>query len=195
MCGRSPTGGEEVLAADHEAPEHVAEDSSLVFRERVHEHCNTDLCGLARLRDFARFAGAKQCPPRDRYGHLGRTAVRDTPTLDVPANYPPAMRLHGGPPTARSVSRRSYRLWTGTDSVEQVGHGAVATEARARIRRRVNVRSTFSTTTPARCGNSAANPSTASTTVHKRQNETAQNRTSSREMGQNQISAGVDRWR
>jgi hypothetical protein len=42
MCGRSPAGSEEVFAADHEAPEHVAEDSSLVFRERVYEHSNSD---------------------------------------------------------------------------------------------------------------------------------------------------------
>ncbi|MFI6269938.1 hypothetical protein [Micromonospora zamorensis] len=94
VCGRSSTGGDEVLAADHEAPEHVAEDSSLVFRERVYEHGNTDLCGPARLRDFARLAQAKQCPPRQRQRHLGRTAVRDTPPLNVPAHYPPAMYLH-----------------------------------------------------------------------------------------------------
>lgn len=79
VCGRSSTRGEEVLAADHEAPAHVAEDRSLVFRKRVYEHGNTDLCGPARLRDFARFARAKQCPPRQRQRHLGRTAVRDTP--------------------------------------------------------------------------------------------------------------------
>lgn len=94
VCGRSSTRGEEVLAADHEAPEHVAEDRSLVFRKRVYEHGNTDLCGPARLRDFARFARAKQCPPRQRQRHLGRTAVRDTPPLNVPAHYPPAMDLH-----------------------------------------------------------------------------------------------------
>lgn len=88
--------GEEALAAGHEAPEHVAENSSLVFRERVYEHHNTDLCGPASLRDLSRFARAEQCPPRERHSHFGRTTVRDTPPLDVPAHYPPAVGLHGG---------------------------------------------------------------------------------------------------
>jgi hypothetical protein len=94
MCGRSPTGGEKVLATDHQALEHLAEDSPLAFCERVYEHCNTDPCCPARLRDFARFARAKQCLPRERRCHLGRTTVRDTPPLDMPAHYPPAVSLH-----------------------------------------------------------------------------------------------------
>ena len=93
-CGYSPIGGEEVLAAEHGAPEHVAEGRSLLFRERVYEHRNTDLCGPARLRDFAGFGRAEQCPPRERLSHFGRTTVRDTPPLDVPAHHAPTMRLH-----------------------------------------------------------------------------------------------------
>ncbi|MCW3820281.1 VanZ family protein [Micromonospora sp. DR5-3] len=67
--------GEEVLAADHEAPEHVFENSSLVFRQRIYEDRNPDLRDPARLRDFACFAGADQRTPRERLGHPGRAAV------------------------------------------------------------------------------------------------------------------------
>nr|WP_244311626.1 hypothetical protein [Micromonospora taraxaci] len=75
MSGRSSAGGKKVLAADHEASEDVAEDSSLVFRQRVGEDRNLDLRGSARLRDFTRFAGADQRPSRERHGHPGRTAA------------------------------------------------------------------------------------------------------------------------
>lgn len=59
--GTIASRGGEILAADHEAPEQIAEDSSLVFRERVYEDRNAHLCGSACFRDFARFAGAKGC--------------------------------------------------------------------------------------------------------------------------------------
>ncbi len=66
-----------------------------MVRERVYEHRNTDICRSARLRDLARLARAEQCPPRERHRHSGRTAVRDTPPLDMPAHYPPAVAFHG----------------------------------------------------------------------------------------------------
>jgi hypothetical protein len=83
-----------VLAAEHGAAEHLAEDGSLVFGQRIDEYHRPDVSRPTRVGDFAGLTCAQQCPPRERSGHLVHAAVRDTPALHVPAHNPGTVRLH-----------------------------------------------------------------------------------------------------
>jgi hypothetical protein len=85
---------DKVLAADHETPEHVTQDSPLVCGQRVHEDHNLNLRGPARTRDLVCLARADQRPPRKRLGHPGRTTARDTPPLNMPTHHPSTMDTH-----------------------------------------------------------------------------------------------------
>lgn len=94
MGGWSSARDAKILAAEHETPEHVAQDGTLVCGQRVYEDRHADLRSPARLRYFVCLTGAGQCPPRERLGHPGRTATRDTPPLDMPAHDPSTMDCH-----------------------------------------------------------------------------------------------------